>query len=173
MRCTAVFYANMPLGIYTKRIDLDILCNANMPYCKYCNQPISKFDTDICPNCGGVSPIDPNYETMDITKRFDHFSGGPLYRSKSQKVAAILSMTWGFFGLHEFYIKRPKIGLVILIITLVLVGGLGSILAFAAHMHPALAYLIPFGADWLFFIVYGILFLKKDSPKDGEGEFLR
>ena len=78
-----------------------------------------------------------------------------------------------FFGVHEFYIKRPKIGLVILIITLVLVGGLGSILAFAAHMHPALAYLIPFGADWLFFIVYGILFLKKDSPKDGEGEFLR
>ena len=173
MHAIAAFYANMPLGIYYKEPNLAILCNATMPYCKYCNQPISKFDTDICPNCGGASPIDPNYETMDITKRFDHFQGGTLYRSKSQKVAAILSMTCGFFGVHEFYIKRPKIGLIILAITLVLVGGLGSILACAAGAHPALAYTIPFGVDWLFFVGYGILFLKKDSPKDGEGEFLR
>ncbi|MCR5491506.1 MAG: TM2 domain-containing protein [Bacilli bacterium] len=145
-----------------------------MPYCKSCHAKISKFDTDICPHCGERNPIDPDYATMDITKRFDLMGDNePLYRSKSQKTASILSMTLGYFGVHFFYIKKINFGIFAILATLVLVGGIGSALYFGADVHPAISYLAPFAAVWVYWLVYGILFSKRNSPKDGEGEFLR
>ena len=145
-----------------------------MPYCKNCNQIISKFDTDICPYCGTPHPIESGYKTMDMTKRYDQFGNqSPLYRSRSQKTAAILAMATGPFGGHFFYVRKPVAGIIAILATLLIVGGVACALIFGASFNPALAILIPLAGVWLCHIVYGLLFLKMNSPKDGNGEFLR
>lgn len=145
-----------------------------MPYCKNCHAIISKFDNDICPNCGQPHPIDSDYKTMDMTKRYDLFGNeAPLYRTRSQKTAAILAMAAGPFGAHFFYTRKTVLGIVALALTLLLVGGVASILIFVAHFDVALSIVIPFAAVWLCHLVYGLWFLKANSPKDGNGEFLR
>ena len=145
-----------------------------MPYCKSCHREISKFDTDICPYCGEESPIDSNYKTMDITRRIDQMDPSfKLYKSKSQKVCAILSMTFGYFGVHNFYIKKNSLGYIDIAITVALVGILGSGLAFATPLPVWLGYVLSFLAAWAIFLLNGFIILKKDSPRDGSGEFLR
>lgn len=144
-----------------------------MPYCKSCHREISKFDVDICPYCGQEFPIDPHYKTMDITRRIDQVDPGfELYRSKSQKIYAVLSMACGYFGIHNFYIKKPKRAYFDLALTLAITAIVGSVLTFATPLSY-FGYLIGFAAAWSLFLVNGFLILKKDSLRDGSGEFLR
>ena len=144
-----------------------------MPYCRHCHEEISKFDTDICPHCGGAKPIAAGYQTMDVTKTFGTMQGDfEMPKTRSQKVFAILCMTLGYFGIHEFYIYRKKVGFFELLATLILVGGGGTAL-FLTIVHNAFAYLIPFLILWVIYVVRGIYYLKVESPKDGKGDFLR
>ncbi len=144
-----------------------------MPYCKSCHQEISKFDVDVCPYCGQEHPIDAGYKTMDITKTIDPLAEGySLYKSKSQRKWAILTMLLGYLGVGSFYIGFKKRGLIELLLSVILIAGVGTIL-FLLVLKNAFAYLIPFFAIWLVYIVIGVICLKKDSPKDASGEFLR
>ncbi len=145
-----------------------------MPNCKFCHKEISKFDTDICPHCGGIHPIDPNYKTMDITKNIKTVAGEDfqLPKTRSQKTCGILCMALGWLGVHDFYIYMPKRALIHILVTLVLVLGIGFPVYFAAWPNP-MAFLIPLIVVILAHIPLGYVLWKVESPKDGRGEFLR
>ena len=145
-----------------------------MPECRHCHEQIDKFETDICPYCGGKNPIPDTYKTMDITKPITKMNGEKfvLYKSKSQKVYVILCMLLGFSGAHNFYIKKPKYGLVDIIISVVVIAGFGSVLTFATPLS-FFGYLVAFCIAWFMFFVYSFYLRRKDSPRDGDGEFLR
>ena len=146
-----------------------------MPYCQHCHKEISKFDTDICPHCGGARPIAEGYKTMDVTKAFGTVDGGDykMPKTRSQKTFALLCMLLGYFGVHDFYIYRPSRGVLSILVTLALTLGVGLPLFLTRAFANPGAFLIPFGAVWLFHIVLGLYFLKVESPKDGRGDFLR
>ena len=145
-----------------------------MPRCQYCDRNIEKFETDICPYCGQKNPIPPNYKTMDFTKNIAKIDGKDiaLYKSKSQTVYALLCLFLGFLGAHNWYIKKPTLAAVDISITIVVLGGLGSILCFATPLR-GFGYLIAFTALFLGFACLAFILKRKDSPKDGDGEFLR
>ncbi len=145
-----------------------------MPNCKYCHREISKFDTDVCPHCGAIRPIDPNYKTMDITKNIKTVAGEnfELPKTRSQKVFGILCMMLGWAGIHDFYIYLPKRGLLHILVTLVLTLGIGLPLFLTVWPNP-LAFIIPFLLAWVAHVPLGYVLWKIESPKDGRGEFLR
>ena len=145
-----------------------------MPYCKYCHSEISKFDTDICPHCGGSKPIAVGYQTMDVTRTFQT-AGSDLKmpRTRSQRTFCLLCMFLGYFGIHDFYIYRPKKGLVCILATVLFTLAVGLPLFLTGLLPNALAFVLPFVAVWIVFVILGLLYLKVESPKDGKGEFLR
>ena len=144
-----------------------------MPNCKFCHKEITKFDTDICPHCGAIRPIDPNYKTMDITKNIKTVAGDfDLPKTRSQKVFGILCMTLGWLGIHDFYIYLPKRGLAHILVTLIVVLGIGLPVYFAAWQN-VLAILIPLFVVILAHVPLGYALWKIESPRDGRGEFLR
>lgn len=145
-----------------------------MPYCKHCHQEISKFDTDICPHCGGEKPIAIGYQTMDVTRTFKTAQGDyEMPRTRSQKIFSLLCMFLGFFGVHEFYIYRPKRGIFCIVLTILAIVAVGLPLYLTGLLHNALAFVIPLLGVWALFVIMGFLYLKVESPKDGRGEFLR
>ncbi|HAS55658.1 MAG TPA: hypothetical protein DEF61_04330 [Firmicutes bacterium] len=145
-----------------------------MPYCKFCHHEISKFDRDVCPFCGGVNPIDSEYKTMDVTRQIGKIKDEvELYKSKSHLSFSLYAMFLGMFGVHNFYIKKTKLGIINLITSFLFEISLGLILYFTGAIKNALAFLLPFLILFLFYLIVGLIYLKKDSLKDGEGEFLR
>lgn len=146
-----------------------------MPKCRNCQRDISRFDTDICPYCGAQKPIDRNYKTHDVTTFVDPMAKDyKLYKSKSKRLAVFLSATLGMFGVHDFYLGRPGLAYLNLVITTILIAGGGSLIFFLVPaLHSFWAYLIPVGALILFHLLHGLSFLFRDSLKDGNGEFLR
>lgn len=147
-----------------------------MPFCKYCHEEISKFDADLCPHCGKPHPIDPTYQTMDITRNFVKMEGSykDLPKSKSLKTAVLLCCLLGYFGVHDFYLLKAKTAIIELCSTLLGVTIIGLILYFAVPgLSSGLAFLIPFAAFWIVYVLRGIAMLKLENPKDGRGEFLR
>ena len=144
-----------------------------MPKCRNCNKTISKQDFDICPYCGIDHPIESGYKTQDVTQFIDPVTGEyDLYVSKSRKVAVLLSALLGFSGAAFFYLKMRKWAIISLLVTLILVGGVGSLLFFLAWPHP-LAYILPFLVSYLPHIGFAVYLGISHSAKDGEGEFLR
>ncbi len=146
-----------------------------MPICKNCHHSISSFDKDICPYCGESNPIDEGYETKDMTQFVDPVSGDyKLYKSKSRKVSAFLCLFLGYLGAHSFYLGFHKRGIIEAAITLLAVGGIGSILAFALEgkIPFYLPYIILFAALFIVYAVLSIRYFHKDSLKDSRGEFL-
>lgn len=144
-----------------------------MPTCRNCHKEISSFDKDVCPYCGTPHPIDDNYHTRDMTGFVDPVTGNyKLYKSKSKKQAGLLCLLAGYTGAHFFYLEKVKYGIISLVATIILVAGLGSALFFTCWKSP-LAFLVPFFADWLFYIGLSFFYFFKDSIKDGNGEFLR
>lgn len=146
-----------------------------MPICKYCHHTISNFDKDVCPFCGEKNPIDNTYETKDMTQFVNPVTGDyKLYKSKSRKIASFLCLFLGSFGAHNFYLGYTKKGLIELLITLVLVGGIGSLLAFALNLSwpIPLSFVLPFAVIFVFYAFLSIRYFTKDSLKDSRGEFL-
>ncbi|MCR5348836.1 MAG: TM2 domain-containing protein [Bacilli bacterium] len=145
-----------------------------MPYCRHCHEEISKFDTDICPHCGGPKPIEKGYKTMDVTRVFGTVEGNfKMPKSRSQKTFCLLCMLLGYFGIHEFYIYRPARGIVSLLVTLAVTLGVGLPLFLTGVLGNALAFVLPFLLVWACFVGLGLYYRKVESPKDGRGEFLR
>ena len=144
-----------------------------MPTCKNCHKTISNYDKDICPYCGEKNPIESGYKTQDVTQFVDPLNCEyKLYKSKSKKKMAILMMTLGTFGVPYFYIGNYPKAFIELIISLLVIFGLGSIFFFS-FLHNVLAFLIPFFALVLFYLLASIRIWKSDNLKDGNGEFLR
>jgi TM2 domain-containing membrane protein YozV len=144
-----------------------------MPQCKNCHREISKFDSDICPFCGTPHPIDDNYKTKDMTQFVDPVSGDyKLYKSKRKLVAGLLCALLGYFGAHDFYLGFWKKGLIEAGVSLVLVGGLGSLLYFLSPL-TFWGYLIPALVLVLFYALFSLRYFKGESTKDSAGEFLR
>jgi TM2 domain-containing membrane protein YozV len=146
-----------------------------MPTCRYCHKEISAFDKDVCPYCGEPHPIDENYKTKDMTQFVDPVTGNyKLYKSKTRKTAGLLCLFLGWSGAQYFYLEELKRGIIAIVVTLLVTGGLGAALFFLVPvLHNALAFVIPFAANWLFYIGWSFVFFFKDSLKDGNGEFLR
>jgi TM2 domain. len=146
-----------------------------MPSCRNCHKEISAFDKDVCPFCGTPHPIDENYKTKDMTQFVDPVTGNyQLYKSKTHKAAGLLCLFLGFAGAHYFYLEEPKKGIASLLATLLLVGGIGCGLFFLVPLlSNALAFVLPFAAIWLYYVVFSLFLFFKDSLKDGNGEFLR
>lgn len=145
-----------------------------MPKCRYCHEQISRLDKDICPFCGGKKPFEGgDSSTIDITKAFD-----PLELQKqhlvprSKKLAAILCFIFGIFGIDEAYIYRYQRSLITFVITIVAIGGLGTLLFFVA-INNFMAFLIPYFVLETYFIAKGIFYLASPTIKDGRGEFLK
>lgn len=143
-----------------------------MPTCKNCHRNISKFDSDVCPYCGEKDPIESSYKTKDVTQFVDPLSGEyELYKSKSKKTMVILMMTLGLFGVPYFYIGKKKEGFIALFSSLVIIGGVGCLLFFTC-LSNAWAFLIPFFALYLLYLILGFVLKGNDSLKDNNGEFL-
>ncbi len=144
-----------------------------MPYCKNCHKEISRLDADVCPYCGEKHPIDEDYATKDMTSHIDPVTGHyELYKSKSHKTYAILAMTLGFTGAHDFYLGFKGRGVAFLsaFILSVALACLCPLFMTANAFLPLIIVL----AFWVLFdLALGFALLKKDCLKDATGEFLR
>jgi hypothetical protein len=145
-----------------------------MPECRNCHREITKFDNDVCPYCGTPHPIDENYKTKDMTSFVDPVTGDyKLYKSKSKKTAAILAFGCGYSGAPLFYLGYLTKGLIVLGVFILLYAGLSLGLYFGVKALSWWAFLIPLGMAYLVNIPFGVRYLKNDSLKDKNGEFLR
>lgn len=145
-----------------------------MPKCRYCHESISRLDKEICPFCGGKKPLEGiDDSTIDITKVFNpvELKENKL-KPRSKKVAGILAMFLGVFGIDEIYISRPKRALIAIAITLLIIGGLGTIL-FCFALKNVFGFLIPYFVIEIYYIFKGIYMLTSPTLKDGRGEFLK
>ena len=145
-----------------------------MPECRNCHREISKFDNDVCPFCGTPHPIDENYKTKDMTSFVDPVTGDyKLYKSKSKKTASILAFSCGFTGAPFFYLGFMKKGIATLAIFLLCYAAIALPLFFFFKTLSFWSFLIPLILAFLGSVPLGIRFLKNDSLKDANGEFLR
>jgi len=144
-----------------------------MATCKNCHRTINRLDSDVCPYCGCENPIDSQYKTMDFTSNLKQYGGADaLYRSKKKAVYILLTFLLGYFGIHEFYILKPKKGIVEAVITVLFVAAVGTALFFLTPLK-GFGFLAAFGGIWLFYVILGLFLLNKTSLKDGKEEFLR
>ena len=147
-----------------------------MPQCKNCHREITKFDNDVCPYCGTVHPIDENYKTKDMTQFVDPVSGNyQLYKSKTKKTAALLAIFLGWTGALFFYLGFKKKGLDAILATVAIIGGVGSLLFFTVSemRNFGLGYLLAFLFAWIIYPPMAVRYVKSDTYKDANGEFLR
>ncbi|MFA7378637.1 MAG: TM2 domain-containing protein [Bacilli bacterium] len=146
-----------------------------MPYCRNCHHKIERMNKEFCPYCGTPRPLQGvSLETMDITKAIPTLaSDEKLPRVRSRKVAAFLAATLGLFGVHEFYMKKPKLGIVFIVITTLLIGGVGSLLFLFILKLSIWGYLIPVFIQILFQCLFAFFLYKKEDLKDGNGELMR
>ena len=156
-------------------MDVAILDKVFMAKCKYCGSEISRLDKENCPFCGGRKPLEGvDDSTQDMTKALETLSelGVPEPKQKSKIVAAVLAFVLGIFGAHNYYLGKYRIGLIILGISVISIGGLGSLLFFCVF-HNVLGYLIPYFVMQALMICVGISLLVRHDIKDASGEFLK
>ena len=127
-----------------------------MAKCKYCHENITRLDREVCPFCGGLKPLEGTDDsTQDITKVISQVEHAKDLKLHSKVVAAILAFVLGVFGAHTFYLGKYKKGLIILAISAILIGGLGSLIFFIAWKN-VFAYLI---FHFLILFIYIFLYL--------------
>ncbi len=146
-----------------------------MPICKNCGSRITKFDSDMCPICGAKKPLEGvTSETVEITTELNMKDPSfKQYKPTKRIVAFLLSLFVGVFGAAFFYIKQKRFAFIWLGLNLLIIGGVGSILAWLTNVGPLWGYLIPLFAMYGFNIGVGIYFLVRPDLKDGNGEFMR
>lgn len=147
-----------------------------MAKCKVCHRDITRYYNDICPYCGAENPIDSNYKTKDMTQFVDPVTGEKLYKSKSKLTASLLQLFLGSFGVGDFYLGFIKKGIIKILITLLVVGGLGAILCFLTPetlflSGSAFAFILPFVVVLLAHMALSLRYFLNDSLKDSNGEF--
>lgn len=148
-----------------------------MAKCKYCDAQISRLDKEICPFCGGKNPLDGvDTSTEDITKYLDAINSEKdksIFKPKSRKIAALLAVILGVFGVHSFYLNFKNHGIITIIISIILIGGVGSLLFFSSILRNPFAFLIPYFTLEAFMIGVAIRYLCRSNLRDGRGEFIR
>lgn len=145
-----------------------------MPSCRNCGARISKFDSDICPVCGTKEPLKgTNSETIEITSQIDlnNFKEGQNVICR-KKTLLTYFLSIGFTGMPFFYLKRKKIGILWIFINLIVLGSLFTLLYFLAHLHIALAIILPIVAIYLLNGIVGAIYYFTTDLKDGVGEFV-
>ena len=148
-------------------------CKVSMAKCKYCGETISRLDKEVCPFCGGRKPLlDNEYQTEDMTKALDSLKEEDRPKAKSKIVAAILTFLLGIFGVNSYYLGRYKLGLIVLGISALSIGGVGTIFFFT-FLHNVFAYLIPLFVMEALMIGVGISYLVRADVTDAHGEFLK
>lgn len=145
-----------------------------MAQCKYCHADITRLDKDVCPFCGGTKPLEgSDGKTQDITKIIDQVEHADQIKYHSKIVAAILAILLGIFGANSFYLGYKKKGFIALAISLVFIGGLGSLIYFVANWTSPFAYLVFYFALEAIMIGVGIRYLISHSIADSAGVFLK
>ncbi len=145
-----------------------------MPRCKYCHREISKFDSDICPYCGGERPIEDGYKTKDMTKFLDPVKGeSGLYKSKSRNVYCLLTFLLGPFGVGEFYLGKARTGSAYFLLSVLWLVIFGTAMYFLVPSIGGLWFLIGYCLPFAVMAGKACYSLTKDDLKDGNGEFLR
>ena len=145
-----------------------------MPNCRNCGARLTKFDNDICPVCGTKDPLKGvSSETIEITSQIDinDFKEGQKVVCRKQKVFLLFALL-GLFGAGYFYLKQKKLAILWLVTNLLLLAAVFMLLFFAAHLHIALAVIIPILTVYIINIVVGAVYYFVPNLKDGEGEFI-
>lgn len=144
-----------------------------MAKCKYCQQNISRLDKEVCPICGAKHPLDgEDTTTQDITKVLGEYIDPKTVHVHSRILACILAIVFGFLGIHNFYLNKIKMGLIGLITSIVLIGGLGTLLFFGTSIG-IFGYLIPYFVIESLMIAVGLSYIFRRDVVDGYGEFLK
>ena len=145
-----------------------------MPVCRHCGSRISKFDKDRCPICGEINPLEgTNSDTIEITSQVNlNDADFGDYKPKRKSIFLILSILIGFTGSQFFYLRYLKAGLITLLISLAIFGGVFSIFYFGAN-NLLLGILIPLIIVYVANIVFGIIIYLKPSFKDAHGNLLK
>ena len=148
-----------------------------MPKCKNCGKNLIIDDKDICPHCGQNHPFDINNEN-DQTQFIDEITDldlKPVYQRRSFKVYITLFLIFGVFGLHHFYAKKPKQGLVLLLINASFIVGFGFLFRYVCGFTENMAYLgwiMSFGICFAIYLVLGLIALVRHNTLDGEGQVI-
>ena len=145
-----------------------------MPSCRNCGARLSKFDTDICPVCGTLKPLEGvSSETVEITSQVDlsGFEAGQKVM-RHRKTMLLLSCLVGFTGAMFFYLKNKKVGILWLLLNCGLIASIALLLFLLAHFHIALALGLGFAAAYLCNVATGLIYYFKPDLKDAEGEFV-
>ncbi len=142
-----------------------------MPYCRECHSRINKYDTDVCPYCGCLHPLEGvDSETVDITSQIRLNSPEYAnYKPKTRAMAFMWSATLGFIGAPLFYLGYRVSALIHCLVCLGIILGAG----------------IPLGInqDWIYPVIivvsvivinilFGLYYLFKSDLKDKNGEFI-
>ena len=145
-----------------------------MPVCRHCKARISKLDKDRCPVCGELNPLEGvNSDTIEITGNINISDGSFTdYKPKKRKVFFLLSCLLGWTGIHFFYLKFYKPGLIWLAANVVILAGAFCAFYFGAH-NLLLAILIPLLVIYSANITMGVITFLKSSVKDADGNLLR
>lgn len=144
-----------------------------MANCKYCHAALTRIDKEVCPFCGGLKPLEgTDTSTQDVTKVIDQLENPVKIRHAKRVVACILAILLGFLGVHSLYVAKFKKALITFLISLGLIGGLGSIIFFAIGWHSVFAFLIPYFVIEVVMILIGVGYLTRHDIVDGHGEFL-
>lgn len=151
-----------------------------MPKCKYCGQPITKFDKEICPYCGTKNPLDGNNsQTTDITESIKTVSPDDevlvKYKPKKKVLNALLCMFLGIFGIDALYLGFKNRFLIRLISNAVVYIALMLVFYFTKSYgnNSYLVFLLPLIIVFGVWFIIGIIFLFLKNKKDSNGAFLK
>ena len=151
-----------------------------MPKCKYCGQSITKFDKEICPYCGGKSPIDSdNPQTTDITEAINTISPTDEarinFKPKKKVINSLLCMFLGIFGIDELYLGFKNRFLIRLCVNAVCYIGLILVFYFTRVIssNKGLLFSLPLLIIFSFWFIVGIIFFVSKNKKDSSGAFLK
>ena len=146
-----------------------------MPTCRNCGARLNKLDKDICPVCGCQKPLEGvTSETVEITSQLTIDSEEfETYKPCLKSTALVLSMTIGWTGAALFYLSYFDYAIIWAFINIgLLIGGVGSLLAFLTPVGIIWGYLIMLLVCYVVNIIFGVILYLKPNAKDGRGEFL-
>ena len=146
-----------------------------MPKCRNCGARLTKLDKDICPVCGFKNPLEGvSSETVEITSQFNLDSEEfETYKPCTKATALALFASLGWTGAALFYLSYFHFAIIWAAINIaVLIGGIGSILAFLTPVGILWGYLIMVLVCYFINLIVGVVVYLKPNMKDGRGEFL-
>ena len=115
-------------------------------YCNTCGAETNPASV-VCVKCGCQLMVPGAAKSEEVVE----------YSEKSKLTAGLLGIFLGAIGVHSFYLKDTKKGVIHLVLAL---GGI-------------ICMLIPTIASWIWGLVEGIMLLCSKDAKDGEGKLLK